>query len=446
MKLTHAQCFSILQLDSHKEYSPSDIRQAYLHRAKAVHPDKCQNYPKATHDFQFVSCAYETLITYHKQRCRCTGANCTSSDIGITGDTASETESDAGTDPWMDSGTDSGTDMDVDIDVQMYKEMFERLSERASTFWETSPEAHFVKSIWKTWKIARGCPSKDNTSRTPNTYTSDMNGLSSPEPPTEFPKAPTPTPNPSETTTLESAPSSSVPPSSSPSSSAPIHITLSLPLIDVYNNTVHKVNFKRYRYTSRENNQEGDRTIEDTSVLIPAACTRIVFYGEGDQETEHSEPGDVVFEVIPEMPSKEYRIHPTRKVLQRVVKITPHEMCYGTVCNKESIPSKTVDVCGCTVHVPIRPRLYERWNHDDGKKHDDPNQSNGIRIGCLKDRTNKATQGPFNMGHVITIPYKGLVDVEDLNAHATENVNDSTGTDMDIHRGPLELVCVVIEP
>lgn len=71
--------------------------------------------------------------------------------------------------------------------------------------------------------------------------------------------------------------------------------------------------------------------------------------------------GDVVFDIVPQMPSEDYRIDPDRLVLERTVALTPNEMCYGT-----GEEGKVVDVCGTSVVVHVEPGMYRRWGRMGG--------------------------------------------------------------------------------
>jgi len=90
-------------------------------------------------------------------------------------------------------------------------------------------------------------------------------------------------------------------------------------------------------------------------------------YGEGDILSENGAAGDVVFDVEPVMPSDRYRFDPVQMVLERMVELTPDEICYGTritptaTTTGEDSGEKVVDVCGEHVPICVLPGLHTRW-------------------------------------------------------------------------------------
>ena len=335
---TRHQCLRTLHLDPllAETYTPSDLRHAYLRRAKEVHPDKHPNDAEATRTatraFQEVSRAYAVL----------------------SGQEEPSRQENDGDDDANENGC---SDME-DIDIERYRRVYETLSQKANVFWETSAEAKVLKMLWRSFRGVVGGGSdrsgesgesgesdggdggdaSEGSDGSEGSEGSDENGCEGSdgndgsESDTGSTGSTTPTP---------------VPP--------PIHISLPLPLTDVYHNVLHKVHYTRYRYVS------STRTTEESTVLLPAACRRLTCFGEGDQQSPEGPMGDVVFDIVPQMPSEDYRIDPDRLVLERTVALTPDEMCYGT-----GEEGKVVDVCGTSVVVHVEPGMYRRWGRMGG--------------------------------------------------------------------------------
>lgn len=313
---TRAQYFRILHLDPCKAatYTASDLRHAYLRRAKAVHPDKHPDDPDATRMFQEVSRAYTTL-------CRLDGG-----ESGGEGDDAE--------------------DIDLDKYRRIYETLSDTLAEKASAFWETSAEAKVLKMLWQSWR--------GDAHRSDNSDGSDSETTSTDSDPTDIPF---PDEQPDE------QPDEPDPATDAPDQPPPLRIPLPLPLYDVYHNVPHKVHYTRYRWSA----VSGAPEPEEQTVLIPAGCRQMTCYGEGDQLSEGGASGDVVFDVEPVMSSDRYRLDSTQLVLERWVALTPNEICYGTVvgeggaCGEVADEGKVVDVCGEAVVVRVPPGLHIRW-------------------------------------------------------------------------------------
>ena len=131
---------------------------------------------------------------------------------------------------------------------------------------------------------------------------------------------------------------------------------------------------------------------EDMCVLVPAGCREFRCCQEGDQAHGGDVRGDVVFTVDAIMPDDEYRIHPTRHVLQRLVWLSPEEVCYGISTSAERV----VDVCGEQVGISLPAKVYETWNADRLHTPKEASPANEMEM-------------RFDSGHVIVVPRTGLI-------------------------------------
>ena len=416
MRLSYTECCRLLRLDPDQNHSSAAIRQSYLRQAKRVHPDRCPGDDAAKEKFQQLSCAYETVAT-----CSTNGSR--------------EVE----------------TDPDEAIDIALYKELFEKLSVQASDFWENSTEARFLRTLWSSWRAHKqeqqeqqeqqGCAfttASDNTSGSDTDSDAETPAGSSHGTSTD-------TQSSSDTEDHSSEPTPC--PHAVPTSPHPIRITLRLPLHDVYHNVLHRVKYTRYNHSSSSSpatigstantdtssdHKGGSKcpatndahTEEEVAVLVPVACREFCCHRQGDQLVPDGVRGDVVFGIDTVMPDETYRIHPTRKVLQRLVRLDPEEVCYGVD------GSRAVEVCGTEVPLCVPPRLYETWNGT-------PATEAGVDSNTCTGGLGLGHAHRFDAGHTIRVPGSGLMTCE---GGYCENTSAEQHA---LVRDCLELVCVV---
>lgn len=248
-------CYSALGLTTNKSYTSQEIRRAYLKRAKSTHPDVNPQDPNATHTFQHLNQCYERVKTHVET----TTYNTNPSDVDTSHD-------------------------DHDYSVEHYRQLFEQWSVQASIFWNTSPEANMFKQLWKHL----------NADSYNNVHTDTRDTHFSKE---EHPNKATSSP-PSRTNALD------------------IHVTVDVPLEDIYFGNLQKMVYTRYE----ENGQEHEHAL-----LVDAVCKQVIFHHEGHRCPYTKQCGHVIVDIHPLCPHN-YRIDSDTDTLHYTLRVAPNTL------------------------------------------------------------------------------------------------------------------------
>jgi hypothetical protein len=491
MHLSYERCCDLLHLDPTKPqaHTQARVRQSYLQQARKYHPDKCPGNRDATRKFQEISCAYDTLIRHaHDKR------------NGGVGDDTSSTDSDTDLDTDIDVelykelfeklSAQASVFWETSAEVKLFRTLWTTWKNRPSEDQERETCGCATKGDaggnGETRRApcgaANGGPMADGFSEDDADADADADDPQDgseydscgstifPPTPSTTPHATTPQHSASDTgsdtgsdngsdehdASAEVAATATGPntkPVEATSLPEPICITLKLPLQDVYHNTLHRVRYTRYTAppsTMLSNKGDGrgghvKHVEEEKCVLVPAGCREFRCCREGDQVEPGGERGDVIFRIEVTMPDTEHRVHPSRRVLQRLVWLSPEDVCYGVVASDE----RHVVVCGQTIPLVLPQGLYRHW-----QPRTSPSQ--------LQADTGLSL---FDSGHVIDVPDAGfIIPSSDTGASTTDRTticasSGAWATDTarstsplqpsspsaSLSRDVMELVCVVRE-